>query len=312
MESFEQQGFVFAPFNNFDDTIYFPSSECVEFSVELIPADKIDHLKKTSSVAGNYFDLRSKNEHIKLVQKTLDYLNEGAAEKVVISRKEDIVKKDMDIVQLFDKMLSMYQNAYVYLWSHPKIGMWMGASPERLLTIKKSHFSTVALAGTKSNTESNTNWGQKEKQEQKYVTDYILNKLKPLVKSIETNGPNTIKAGSLLHLKTVISGELIKDNSLKQIIEVLHPTPAVCGIPKKTAFEFILKNETYSRTFYTGYLGEINCNKKSELFVNLRCMEIENDQVSIYVGGGITKESIPENEWKETVEKTCIMKRVLE
>ena len=95
-----------------------------------------------------------------------------------------------------------------------------------------------------------------------------------------------------------------------------HPTPAVCGLPAKKAKNFILENENYNREFYSGFLGEINIpkstkNKKSHLFVNLRCMSLENNIARIYVGGGITKDSIPEKEWEETVSKSFTMKSVL-
>ena len=140
----------------------------------------------------------------------------------------------------------------------------------------------------------------------------------------------TIKAGNLLHLKTRVSGLLT--SNLKEVVTVLHPTPAVCGLPKVTAKQFILNNENYNREFYSGYLGELNIKEKttrntnrrnvennaysavktiSNLYVNLRCMQLTDVKASIYVGGGITKDSIAENEWQETVNKTQTMKKVL-
>ena len=98
---------------------------------------------------------------------------------------------------------------------------------------------------------------------------------------------------------------------MENLINSLHPTPAICGIPKSVATDFILKYEGYNRAYYSGYLGELNMNDSTNLFVNLRCMQIENNMAAIYVGGGITNESIPENEWLETVSKSEIMKKVL-
>ena len=84
-------------------------------------------------------------------------------------------------------------------------------------------------------------------------------------------------------------------HNIGDIIKTLHPTPAVCGLPRNLAKDFILQNEDYHRSYYTGFLGELNFkNQQSSLFVNLRCMEISGETASIYVGGGITKESIPE------------------
>jgi isochorismate synthase len=78
------------------------------------------------------------------------------------------------------------------------------------------------------------------------------------------------------------------------VISVLHPTPAVCGLPKQEAKDFILENEGTTE-YYTGFLGELNkegFNKdtlKSDLYVNLRCMKIKDNQAHLYMGCGITK-----------------------
>ena len=122
----------------------------------------------------------------------------------------------------------------------------------------------------------------------------------------------TIKAGNVLHLLTKIYGALKLDKyNLKNFINALHPTPAICGIPRKKAKQFILDSEGYNREFYTGFLGELNSEERSELYVNLRCMQLKQNNAIIYVGGGITKDSIPEKEWIETVNKTNTIKKVL-
>ncbi len=101
------------------------------------------------------------------------------------------------------------------------------------------------------------------------------------------------------------------------MIKKLHPTPAVCGLPKEAAKQFILENESYHRKFYTGFLGELNIDFKtfkkeySDLFVNLRCMDIENNAATLYVGCGITKDSIPEMEFMETVNKSMTIRKVV-
>ena len=111
--------------------------------------------------------------------------------------------------------------------------------------------------------------------------------------------------------------ENISNPTLKTLIRALHPTPAVCGLPRENAKQFILENEQYNRSFYTGFLGELNFQKNktvsesSSLFVNLRCMNIIDKKVSIFVGGGITKDSNAKKEWEETVSKSKVMKRVL-
>ena len=172
----------------------------------------------------------------------------------------------------------------------------------------------MALAGTqKWNDSENVIWHQKEQDEQQFVTDFIVNELHNKIDNLEITKPYTVKAGKLLHLKTDISGILKQDTNLKNIIQILHPTPAVCGFPKEVAKQFIIENENYNRQFYAGFLGELNKDfdtneNKTDLFVNLRCMKIENNTINFYAGGGITKDSIPEKEWEETVNNTNTMK----
>ena len=186
----------------------------------------------------------------------------------------------------------------------------MGASPEILLSVKNDKFKTMALAGTLPYMDSlEVHWGEKEKEEQRIVADFIEAELKDF--KLKISKPFTKKAGSLLHICTEIEGKLKSNDQLADIIKKLHPTPAICGLPKENAKEIILKNENYNREFYTGFLGELNMDKSTNLFVNLRCIQIKNSNAIVYVGGGITVDSIPENEWEETVAKSEVMKRVI-
>jgi isochorismate synthase len=161
-------------------------------------------------------------------------------------------------------------------------------------------------------------------EEQQFVTDFILNNLKNLTSEEIVSSPYTVQAGTLAHIKTDIEGVIKENSSLKQVVSVLHPTPAVCGLPKEAAKDFILENEGYDREYYTGFLGELNkegFNKeelKTDLYVNLRCMqikigaELETTQVHLYMGCGITVDSIPEKEWRESVNKSVTMKKILD
>ncbi len=98
------------------------------------------------------------------------------------------------------------------------------------------------------------------------------------------------------------------------MIRRLHPTAAICGLPRQKAFEFIRMYEGYSRQYYTGFLGEVNYPEpgSTSLMVNLRCMQLfpKEKKAWVYVGGGITSSSLPEKEWEETQAKSETMKRV--
>jgi isochorismate synthase len=194
----------------------------------------------------------------------------------------------------------------------------MGASPEQFLKIEENIIKTVALAGTQLSTGLETiKWGNKEINEQQIVADFIVTNLKSISNKVSKSEPYTFQAGSVVHIKTDIQAVIENPSEINDIINALHPTPAVCGFPKAKAKEFILEHEGYNREFYAGFLGE--CNKdfltykegNSDLFVNLRCMKISDSKAKLYVGCGINIGSIPDKEFEETVNKSQTMKKVL-
>lgn len=306
-KNYTESGFVFAPFNDENSTVLIPENQS-DFLSEEVKITEIFELKTSFPK-----DTSSKDFHIKLVKKGIDTIENEQFKKVVLSRKEEVQLVDFDLITVFQKLLQTYPTAFVYVWFHPKVGLWLGATPETLLKIKGQHFETMALAGTQTyKGTTDVTWQQKEIEEQQFVTDYIVSNLKESNINVNISEVETVKAGSLLHLRTAISGNLQLENwNLQGLIQSLHPTPAVCGLPKNTSKEFIIANENYKREFYTGFLGELNLNEVSQLFVNLRCVQIKNLNALIYVGGGITKDSNSQKEWEETVAKSTTIKSVL-
>ena len=282
--NFSESGFVFTPFNADEKAVLFSSKKSDFLSEEL----------NLSAI------------------EAIEIISNSDLQKVVISRKEIVEISNFDLLEIFRKLLKSYQNAFVSIWFHPKVGLWIGATPETLLQIENTSFKTMSLAGTQLyQPNKKVVWKSKELEEQQMVTDFIETQLAGISSNLKIDKTETIKAGSLLHLRTKVEGNLHKKATLKSLIRALHPTPAVCGLPRNLAKEFILKHENYDRSFYTGFLGELNIDKKSSLFVNLRCMEINQKTTSIYVGGGITKDSNAVKEWQETVSKSKTMKKVL-
>lgn len=307
-ENLDKQGFLFAPFTRLNHPkVFFEKEKSI--LLEAVISDDFDS-KET-----NFFfqpNLTSKDFHLQIVNKSLESLKSGALQKVVISRKETLPVNEFNPLKSFLKACKLYPNAFCYCWYHPDVGLWIGATPETLLKLEKNNFETMALAGTLPyDISENVNWGNKEIEEQQIVVDSIITELSPITKKIEKGTTVTHRAGTLLHLKTPIWGTLQSAKSLPQLIALLHPTSAVCGLPKAIAKQFILDNEGYDRKYYTGYLGEINPAGTSNLFVNLRCLEYVNKSVNVYVGGGITASSVAEKEWQETVNKSQIMKQIL-
>lgn len=296
-----QEGFVFVSFDGKNKVV--------------LPKAKSDYVSQEINFELN-FDAKSidvqtsneeKNQFKKLVSNAVEAIKFAEFDKLVVSRKIDF-SSEIDVFKTFQNIINTYPTAFRYLFFHPKVGLWIGATPEQLVKIEANQFETVALAGTQLFSEY-VRWEAKEIQEQQFVTDYIVENCKKIGFDIEISEPFTVQAGKLSHIKTIISGK-IENNKLSELVSNLHPTPAVCGLPKESAKEFILKNENYDRKFYTGFLGEWNIENKTNLFVNLRCMEIGVIN-SIFVGCGITKDSEPEKEFVETQNKSMTIQNVL-
>ncbi|TLP77588.1 chorismate-binding protein [Maribacter sp. ACAM166] len=325
VDDFSESGFVFAPFNVNADAILLHSDDLLTAPVEL------NHTSLKVDQGISSINETDREGYMKLVTKAIEEIRKGEFDKVVLSRKI-VIDCNVYHFEMFQRMLNKYSKAFCYLWHHPKIGTWMGATPEILINTRGAEFTTISLAGTQSSNEFvKPQWTNKELNEQQMVTDYIIKALKDEVSSITTSEVESIQAGQLWHLRTKLNGRFAP-NKFGNLLRALHPTPAVCGTPMEKARKFISENEFYDRAYYTGFLGELNFKNelsrnrnrrnqensayrsvvnKSELFVNLRCMQVHADKVSIYVGGGITSDSNYENEWDETVLKSNTMFRVL-
>lgn len=295
---FNDTGFVFAPFSIQEKSYLLKSDESL-VTQALETSGALDSFKLQEK--------QNKESHIHLVEKALQEIAATSLNKVVLARAIDADFSDSPI-DAFLGLLQVYANAFCYCWYHPKVGLWMGATPELLIKVQGSIFETMALAGTLPYREENVVWGEKEKEEQSMVTKYISKQLDVLGVDYEVSKVETVKAGKLAHLRSKIKGKL-QDESVGSLIGCLHPTPAVCGLPKDLALQFISSNENLNRSFYSGYLGELNFpgengEKDSHLFVNLRCMEMAKNRTRLFVGGGITSHSIPEKEWEETCAKS--------
>lgn len=297
-----QSGFVFAPFDA-GLKVVIPMDEAV------LSYGILEGIERNQPSKFNFLVTNQKESFEELVTNGIQAIKKGNFEKVVLSRKIEIPNQ-LAVLETFQELLVAYPTAFRYLFFHPNVGIWLGATPEQLVKISDNRFETMALAGTQLYSE-NVVWETKEIEEQQFVTNYILAKVKDKANLVNVFEVQTVKAGNLAHLQSLISGELTNDFQALELIESLHPTPAVCGLPKKNAIDFIAKNEGYDRKYYTGFLGEFQMNNQTDLFVNLRCLELEKSTTNIYVGCGITKDSIPEKEFIETENKSMTMKNIL-
>lgn len=322
---YNESGFVFAPFDEGEPAILLKGDVC------LTETGKFDRAAWEVRTLPDGDKEEDRDFHLQLIKKGITEIDHGPMKKVVLARVME-ASTPKNPLALFQDMLAHYPDAFCYIWYHPEVGLWLGATPELFLETENRRLSTMSLAGTQRyQGEIDPIWGGKELEEQAMVTRFIIDSLQDKVSDLGISDRESVRAGNLWHLRNVISGT-INSGGLRDIINALHPTPAVCGLPKAMAKDFILRNEKHKRKYYTGFLGELNFKEeisrsatrrnqenrayrtiknRTSLYVNLRCMEMRGNRVSIFVGGGITKESIPEREWEETRDKARTMLHII-
>lgn len=293
------RGFVFSPFQVDESTpsLYLSPSttfitrdfSMVERFIESLEVDTPIDLDTSLYIS-------KEKEQKELLEKTIDSID-NKMPKVVISRIQPNSRINTSI-QEFLNLCERYPNNGNYIFYTKESGLWIGSSPEILIDIDHNSGNTCALAGTKS---SEDQWSKKEQEEQQIVEEYIDQIFQS--NSINFNSiKETISLKGIDHIKTSYSFDLSGNFSLKNLITQLHPTPAVAGIPKQKAIDFILNNEPHHRKYYTGYFGVLE-NKIKKLYVNLRCFQLSELNNNYYLGGGITKDSSAEKEFQETIRK---------
>ena len=231
----------------------------------------------------------------------LKALHAGSCEKIVLSRTLQLpLPAAFSAGNLFGTACTAYPDAFVYLCHTPVTGTWFGSTPELLLSGENDSWQTVALAGTRRIKDNQDVWDAKNIREQHIVTAYLEKQLriKNLIGSISE--PYTVRAGQLMHIKTDFRFQMPEQGNVGDLLDFLHPTPAVCGYPKTEACRLILAHEGYDRAYYSGFAGPLNKEGTTDLYVNLRCASMSDKGLVLYAGGGLMPDSELKSEWEET------------
>jgi isochorismate synthase len=258
----------------------------------------------------------TKSTYLAAFDKFIGALQSGRFNKLVLSRCAAIARQtEFSPAEAFLRACAKYPGAFVYLCHTPVSGTWMGSTPEVLLKGGHAAYQTVALAGTrkaKTDCTTATRWDHKNKNEQSLVALYLREVLARNAESWSEEKTETLTAGNVVHLKTGFSFAYPSTYKLGDLLQQLHPTPAVCGLPKEEAYRFILNEEGYDREYYSGFTGYLSADNQTDLYVNLRCMKIEAGELKLFAGGGLLPSSSRETEWKETEEKLKTMRGILQ
>ena len=318
-------GFLFSPFDPGERKIFLPADDLIQceagqivslsgsLAQSILSEEKANKKKERGQYfyKGNISTKSTTSESFKsLVVRCRDAVSESRFEKIVPSRCKEIqLNENFDIADMFLALGKRYPAAMVSVFSSPLTGTWIGASPETLVWIdSQQHFHTAAIAATQPFREGmdlkTITWTQKEIEEQALVERYIISCFKKIrLREFEEHGPKTVIAGNVLHLKTDFEVDMVATHYPQLgtvMLQLMHPTSAVCGMPLEPSLAFLKENEGYNRQFYSGFLGPVHVNHESQLFVNLRCMQLLEGKALLYAGAGVLSDSDPESEWNET------------
>jgi len=294
--------FIFAPFNSDAHPTYL-------FDFESKNHNNTFHLeyagrKEEQETTRNYYEANCMD--------AINRLQSGELEKLVLSKTKIEGHQNEEIWNLYERLQKSYPQAFVYLVNLPQQGLWMGATPELLLSKNNAQYKTIALAGTQNIDKplSEIQWKAKEIEEQAIVVRFVERLLKEKGIHFVKSGSYTSGAANVCHIKTDFL--FPPSENPAEMIEAIHPGPAISGMPKKAAVSLIEILENHDREYYCGYLGPLHANGNFDLFINLRCMKVYKNFFKLYVGGGITSQSKIDDEWKETELKAMTLLSVIQ
>lgn len=240
------------------------------------------------------------------VQKALAEIASGRIEKVVLARDLVLpITGEPDLGPALTRLHERYPECWTY-----KVGNVFGATPEILLRAKNGEVSARVLAGTAARgtdpdvdvaIADGLSHSLKNKHEHEYAVQSLVKELMPFCSSVDyEKEPFSLVLPDLWHLATDVTGKLLPNVTLFDVIEKLHPTAAVAGTPTEAATTLLEELEPFDRGGYAGPVGWLSSNGSGEIAIALRGGVIEKNQIRAIAGSGIVAESIPEAELVET------------
>lgn len=236
-------------------------------------------------------------------------------QKIVLAHAFDMVRETpFQVLPSLAKLRQRYPDCYVFAVGNGRGTTFMGASPERLLSITQGQLLTDALAGSAPRGRSAQEDRQlalqllhspKEQGEHQLVVKFLHQQLRSLgLEPHHPTRPTLLRLSNIQHLHTPIQAGMAGPIHPLHLVEALHPTPAVAGVPTAAACEHIHRYERFDRGLYAAPLGWVGANGDSEFIVGIRSALINGNWARLYAGAGIVAGSDPAREWAEITLKS--------
>ncbi|MBD5289619.1 MAG: chorismate-binding protein [Bacteroides sp.] len=306
VEGLHPGGFAISPFNGkkTDTLTLVPQKEIIVNSSAI--KTHPEEIRRGEKVPAAEENEEAPEWYREAILRIKDELKKRGGGKIVLSRTREH-RFEIGIAERILQLRKRYPDAFIFAFATPETGLWYGASPEILLYADGSEFHTVALAGTRLRGSAGE-WDEKNREEQRMVTDFILDSFRKENMIPKEQGPETKPAGPVEHIMTRISAPIPADVKLEDFLENLSPTPALCGSDRELSLRILEEIEEVPRKMYGGWCGPFFDNMNFLFHVNLRSAEIMSDGRHIlHVGGGITLLSDADAEWEETRRKASTL-----
>ncbi len=250
------------------------------------------------------------NEKVMALQEDL---RAGKARKTVLARRTSLVTDPkISPFLLLQKIEKFSQHRTYFCFQFSPEHSFAGATPERIFSRKGQYLETEALAGTTLVANSkNLLESSKEMDEYQYVVDDLSKKLNFLATSVQRSENTEKDIGTVRHIYSTFRGILKKERSDTDILDILHPTPAICGTSREQALSLLTRHENFDRGWYAGAVGTVSP-EETNFMVGIRSFFQNSNRIDLYIGNGITEYSDPEEEWNELEIKALSFFQALE
>ncbi|WP_459193974.1 isochorismate synthase [Halosimplex sp. J119] len=239
----------------------------------------------------------------------VDRIEQGTLRKVVLAQSLTVeLREALSVPAVYERLTETYPDCFRFLVAPEGGGQFFGATPERLVSRDGRTVTTEALAGStgRGDTPEEDEWlarelqeSAKDSHEHELVVEAIKSQLDPFATSISTGDRTVRRLATVQHLQTPITAELAEDDHVLSLVEALHPTPAVGGLPPDEALETITATETFERGWYASPVGWFDAEGDGTFAVALRSAVATGRQATLFAGNGIVGDSDPDREWDE-------------
>jgi menaquinone-specific isochorismate synthase len=263
-----------------------------------------------------------RNRWLAAVERTLEAIRAGALSKAVLARTLDVdLERALETVDVVLALWHQHPGTHAFLFEPRPGTRLLGAAPEALATLRDGRVTATAVAGSvrrgahpdedralaRSLLES-----RKDRAEHRVVVEDMVARLDPLTKGVSAQAdPHVLTLARIQHLETEIDARARPDRPVLSLVEALHPTPAVCGVPRDQALAFLQEAEPFHRGWYAGPVGWFDTEGEGHFVPALRTAVGEGERWRLFAGAGIVEGSDPASEWEETAIKFVPVLRAL-